>query len=541
VAAGRNKKDRHVVPRWRSIRRTIEAGEFQNLSVPRHLSDQQKNDLEALTNRWSNVGSELAAAELVGAHLVSGVVDDSHPAIGVLLQSDNPTYRDLGARVRNLDQPASAHLLGSGSPSADGFLHSKIRESKRRIAFDPRNPIAWADAARRYTALGQIEQARKALLVARALAPESRYLLRVSARFLIHIGEPGAAARLLRRSARTNDDPWLMATLLSAASLDKAPLPGIRVARRILSSGKFRPIEESDLVSEIATLELKAGSDRASRKLFERSLGSPTDNSLAQAEWASTKLATLEVNPESRQIPFRAEALAQAAVQRGNWDVALTESWEWLDDQPFDTAAAIHTSYVAAIGNDDWESSSRAALVGLRANPNDSTLANNCAYALIEMGDLDAALPHIRSSAQNASERLDRVAIRATTGLFEFRRGNPEGGRELYREAIDLAKRSNEAEAEAMARSMLAREELRLGYGPRRWNCSTRWRRSSSASRILACCDASAVQSNSRVQPTSERRRPATGPLEVSRRREAVARRDERWRIHGTAAAESSR
>lgn len=62
------------------------------------------------------------------------------------------------------------------------------------------------------------------------------------------------------------------------------------------------------------------------------------------------------------------------------------------------------------------------------------------------------------------------MAISATTGLYEFRRGHPDAGRRLYRQAIDIAKRSNESDGEAMARSMLAREELRLGYGERAVN-----------------------------------------------------------------------
>lgn len=466
MTVGRNKKDRHVVPRWRSVRRTIEAGEFQNLAVTRPLTNGQTADLASLTNRWENVRTELAAAELVGAHLVHGTVDEDHPALDVLLESENPIYRSLGASVRHMNELTRPHIEpGTGNASADGFLHSRVRDSKRRIELDPRNPIAWSDIARRYTALGEIPKARRALQVARALAPESRYLLRVSARFYIHIGEPAAAARLLRQSERTNHDPWLMASLLSAASVAGKPLPGIRAARRILDSGRFQPIEKADLISEIATLELKSGSDKTSRKLFSQSLLNPTDNSLAQAEWASHKLASLQVDPESQQVPFRAEALAKSALQRGNWEIALAESWEWLDDQPFDADAAIHTSYVAAIGNDDWSTSAKAAFIGLRANPNNSMLANNLAYAQIELGNLDAAAPHIRSSAANATERLDRVAIRATTGLFEFRRGNTDAGRSLYREAIDIAKRANEAEAEAMARSMLAREEIRAGSG----------------------------------------------------------------------------
>ncbi|MBL8776055.1 MAG: hypothetical protein JNK12_08995 [Acidimicrobiales bacterium] len=464
MAAGRTRKDRHVVPRWRSIRRTIEAGEFQNLPQQRPLTEGQRDDLEGLEFRWSIVGTELAAAEVVGAHLVAGTASESHPAIDLLSRSNNPTYLGLAARIRDPGQPTEIPGANLGSAS-EGFLASKIRDSKRRIAHDVRNPIAWSDLARRYTALGHIEQAEKALTIARGLAPESRYLLRVSARFYIHIGKPGAAAQLLRQSARTNSDPWLMATLLSATSLERKPLPGKRVARRIIDSGRFRPIENSDLVSEMATLELKAGGDRAAKKLFVASLTAPTDNSLAQAEWASHKLTTLEVDPEALQVPFRAEALAQAATQRGQWDLALAESWAWLDDQPFDASAAIHASYVAAIGKEDWETSQRAAQVGLRANPNDSTLANNLAYSLIEMGKPNDAVAALRTARVNAHERLERVAISATTGLFEFRSGNPEGGRVLYRDAIELARRSNEAEAEAMARAMLAREELRNGFG----------------------------------------------------------------------------
>jgi Tfp pilus assembly protein PilF len=380
-----------------------------------------------------------------------------------LAEHENPTYQELAGRVLGNVGTGELVLPVRKGSSLPGLFHSKIADSKRRVKRDPRNPIAWADMARRYTALGQFEQAQKALRIAGSLAPNSRYILRISSRFFVHIGDPAMASHLLRQSPRTTEDPWLMAALLSATSLAGRPLPGKNVARRILDSGRFEPIENSDLVSELGTLEMKAGDDRRARKLFRQSLVTPTDNSLAQVEWASHKLRSLDVQLDAFDVPFAAEAVALSAAQRGDWATALSESVRWLDDQPFDSDAAMHGSYVAAVGLEDWEQSRAIAEIGLRSNPTHPTLANNLAYALVEMGRLAEALAPLRTAALNVSEQPDRVAILATTGLLAFRQGDADSGRDLYRQSIELSKRLNDTDAETMARSMLLREEVRAG------------------------------------------------------------------------------
>jgi tetratricopeptide (TPR) repeat protein len=254
-----------------------------------------------------------------------------------------------------------------------------------------------------------------------------------------------------------------MAASLSVAATGGLPIRGTRAARRIIDRANFRPIELSELESELGTLELGVGADRKARVLFERSLTSPTDNSLAQGAWASYRLPSLDVRIDTLDVPFADEAMSRSALHDGDWNAALDHSIQWLDDQPFDSQAATHASYIAAVGLDDWPTSKLLAEMGLRANPSDPTLLNNMAYALIEMGELDDAEELLRRGRQRGGEDMERVALNATAGLLYFRRGDAAEGRRLYGLAIDRARRAGENDREAMAQAMLLREEILLG------------------------------------------------------------------------------
>ena len=336
-----------------------------------------------------------------------------------------------------------------------------VSAAKQRVQRDPRDAIAWSDLARRYVALGQNLKAEKSLKVARSLAPDSRYLLRSSARFYVHIGQPDRSLALLMASPRHKTDPWLLASSLATTALLGQKVGLSRAAKSVLDSGNFRPIELTELRSEFATLQLAAGQDRRARKFFRDSLAEPNDNTLAQAEWAS-KEARLDLELEGYSVPFAAEAHAKSAASSSNWEAALDLSIDWLDDEPFDARAAAFGSYVAATGLEDWQSCVSLSEAGLVANPDDPLLLNNLAFGLAELGDLERSLL-VLSRAERSHPSAELVpALKATAGLLSFRSGNSALGRSQYLDAIRLARAEGQA-VTLLAMSMLLREEALAG------------------------------------------------------------------------------
>ncbi|MEZ5220267.1 MAG: tetratricopeptide repeat protein [Ilumatobacteraceae bacterium] len=252
-----------------------------------------------------------------------------------------------------------------------------------------------------------------------------------------------------------------MAAMLASASVASLPVRELKLARRILSDDSFRLIERSELESELATLDLRTGSDKKARKAFQRSLVEPTDNALAQAQWASKALQSLEVSPQVTEVPFNAEARTRAATEAGRWSDAVDQAVKWLDDQPFDTDAAVLGSYAASLGLNDWSTAIEIARSGLTAQPSHPMLLNNLAYALVEDGQFTAASEAL--SRVPEADGVGRVPPTATRGLLAFRTGSVQLGRALYTEAIAAAAKIGDRSLEAMARAMLLREELKVG------------------------------------------------------------------------------
>lgn len=248
-----------------------------------------------------------------------------------------------------------------------------------------------------------------------------------------------------------------MAASLSVSAGAGLRIVGFKAAHRIITGGNFSRRELSELHSELATIELN-DNDRRARASFRQSLLEPTGNSLAQAEWARARLSDLDVPLDDPTVPFKDEAASLAAAERGKWPSALDHACRWLFDQPFDPRAAIQLSYVTAAGLDDYQQSLRAAEFGLRSSPDNVTLRNNAAYALLELGQVRSAQAHLDVIATPATH--ERVAVNATRGLLAYRKGDLAQGEALYRQAIRIAQRTGNTGAEATALGMLVRERL---------------------------------------------------------------------------------
>ncbi|MCF8536429.1 MAG: hypothetical protein K9G24_10140 [Candidatus Nanopelagicales bacterium] len=435
--------------------------------MPKALDVRHLEELQRFAQLWEASPRRETAVDLLGAAVVAGRHDLTVSPASYLVEvaTDGPIGLMATRALATRDSPDVTDDR-ERELDPDTLEPDQIREwigrQKDRLADDPRNALAWASLARRYVALGQNWKADYALTIATSLAPRSRYILRVFTRFCVHIGEPQRAIRLLEDSGRVQSDPLIHAAYLSAIGAGSARVPSLRPARQLLDNDAFKPIERSDLASEVGTLELAAGADRRTRKLFERSLASPTDNSLAQAEWASHRVLSLEVPLAQTKVPFAAEAQAQAAFQQGDWESALLNAKTWQQDQPFDTSAAFLGTIVALVGLERWHDGLEFCRVGLRTHPGHPMLLNDLAYALIELGQLEEATKALDEVGEPTGTEPTDIAVRATRGLLAFRRGDVEEGRRRYLDAVSASQTASNRDYEAMALAMLLREECRL-------------------------------------------------------------------------------
>jgi tetratricopeptide (TPR) repeat protein len=189
----------------------------------------------------------------------------------------------------------------------------------------------------------------------------------------------------------------------------------------------------------------------------------PTENSLAQIEWASQQLRDFTLFPAQFEIPFSHEARALYSFAAGDWRRAVGESVDWFADEPFSSKSATLGSYVAAEHLDDFKLSRTIAEQGLIASPAQPTLLNNLAFALANEGELEAAATALsRIDFANAPLQT-QICYYATKGFIAFRSGDFENGRAFYADAIKLAKGPPLGKLRAHAAINLAQEELRVG------------------------------------------------------------------------------
>lgn len=465
ATTGQDRRD--VVPRWRDVIPTLRAGELPTDS--RRVPD--PDSLRLLAERfeaWDVERSESFAVELVGTALALGRLGEVQDALAELeAAGDNSLVSLLKGRTSLAETEDNSVGDDQGSQSHREYHAARIRRLRNGIWSDPRRALAWSELARSYMALGFRRKAEEALTVALALAPNNRYLIRNAVCFYITDGQPDQAHAVVTKAPRTPFDPWLIAAELSAAHVAGISPKHVRHARSMLQSGNNEAMDISEMASALATLEMEHGSKKA-KELFTTASIAPTENSLAQIEWASHRLRGINLAPEQLAESTAAEARSLHAFYERRWNEAYNNAQAWLQDQFFSAKAAMMASYAAAVGLMDWSSSYASAMLGLEAHPRHPGLLNNAAYALVELGEygradtfLTRALSLITS--EGSTEEGSDIAVLATAGLLAFRRGEMDRGRSLYGQAVARAHAKDDLGSEAMARLMLAREEFRRG------------------------------------------------------------------------------
>jgi tetratricopeptide (TPR) repeat protein len=452
-----------MLPRWRDFLTTVALRELEREPKDFSLHDEWRRSLAEKQADWAENPTPWHAADFVAASFVFGQSHLSSAAAQHLLKTKGlpSPAMELARKVveGTVDEVSIPNMGALEGPK----LYREIHRLKMRTIQEPRNAIVWVDLARAYTLAGEAELARREMQVACALSPDNRFVLRSAARLHVHQGNVLEAHRILTRSVATRHDPWLMAAEVGVASSAGIGPMSVRPGRSVIESGNHPALSLTELSSALASLELGSGKVNRARKLFRQSLESPTENSLAQAEWASEQIPGFEVNVDEFQVPRRFEAEAWQSLWGGNWERALDSALCWLQDQAFSSRAAMLASYISSALFQDYQRSVRLLTTALVRNPRHPGITNNLAFALANQGKLDEAQGYLSSLEGTSPGDTNAITLRATQGLVMFRRGEATEGRRLYEEAIAKARQYSLQKYVALACIYLAREELLAG------------------------------------------------------------------------------
>lgn len=420
---------RTVIPRWRALNETPQ---HELGSTPRRASTISRNlshIMDVTIAQWQKSPTAINAVEVADAVALLGQDPRADAALAFLRSQQQNLVPLVTSRLQQ-------RAPNKRAPYKQDELRKAIVDHKRRLKDQPRNSIGHVEVSRLYAIAGQVTPAMRHMDLALKISPNNRYVLRSAARLFVHDGDPLKGLHYLQKSDAIRVDPWLMAAEVATADLaEKSPRWGTKHLNAISNHGKLS-IDYSELASALGALEDEHGSHKLARKLIKRSLDQPTENSLAQALWMSTKAKRefLPLNEAYQDTAYEAGVIQ--AIHVKEFDRADRFAWNWLNDEPFSSLPAAHGSFVNCVFTRSFERALAFAERGLVSNPDDDLLLNNRTFALIMAGKLDDArkyLPALGMVQPNNSRAIFDLALH---GLFNFKSHKVDDGRQFYAEAI---------------------------------------------------------------------------------------------------------
>ena len=460
---------RRIIPRWRDSSAAATTGELEPLHRPKSVQAFVPDELTDRIDDWRKNESLSFATDLVSAGLVLGAERNGEVRRAVdyirSLKEDAPfSATSLAVFVAEGPQNSKqATLELDDGESIRNASRGQIQELKARVRNYPRNALAWVDIARHYAMLGANRKAGRSMNIGLAVSPDNRFVLRSAARLHVHLGENDKAYEILRRSPATRRDPWLRAAEIAVAGLANKVPTRLRSTRRGLSAGNFCPAHISELASAVATVELAAGSVKSARRLFNLGLQEPTENAVAQADWAANHISGISLNSDHFQLPRTFEARAVEHFSELELSECVAECRRWSDDEPFSTRPLEIATFASVVGLEDHRAAVTFARRGLISNPDSFLLRNNLVVALAEAGCVDCAKKEYDVIKPSNVGPWERTYWLATRGLLAFKEHDEQYGRKLYEEAVACARKQPDDQSEALALVHWAHEEARAG------------------------------------------------------------------------------
>ncbi len=403
---------------------------------------------------WKRDGNEADAEELVAASVFLKEFDAEIRAAAktVAVSVNSPTA------LRSI----ALQILDGKLSNQDSTIESEdsrvaIKQRKQLIKLNPRDALLRAEMALLYANLGQLAKSEALLRQALAIAPHSRYVIRSAARFFCHVDRPDEALWIIRRTPRHLTDPWLRAAELAVSSVAENGISDWRRAKALSEDDSLSFLDRSELASEIATLELHAGSRRSAIKKLQLAVIDPSENAVAQIEFLTRKSVLMDRGEVSPDVTKSMEARAYRSYWLDDISDAFSACEEWQALEPFSTRPAIFGSFLSTSQLTNLDRCLNMAKGALIGNPNNAALLNNLAVLCAYTGDLDGARQYAARSRVCEDDK-NSVANKATEGLIYFREGNTDSGISTYNVAMELATKERRVDLLLRAYAFFARE-----------------------------------------------------------------------------------
>ena len=437
-------RDREIIPRWRSLDKTLRFKQLDSLERPRAIRDLGKDPVQKKLLDWQCHQSVGHATDLLGTGIALRETRNLVDAANFVLDNDlrvSPWAHDLAIQVLQLSS-ATVQPMGLLRSPNKSDLWREVRIFRQMLRSEAKDAVTWAELSRIYACLGEESQAKRCMTVSVQLASSSRFILRSASRLWTHFDDPEHGYIQLIRSDRTRHDPWLLGAAIATSSLAQKGPPHVKDAWRMITSGRYSGGQITELASALAMLESQNGRRKKAKRLFVKSLEDPNENSLAQAAWAQRhRHVNVRLDHLYPKVPNTFEAKFWYCYQEGNWERSVEQCRQWSYDQPFSSRPYGLGSYVAGTALEDYDECKIICERGLWANPKDFTLLNNLAFAEINLGNLEKAQSSITKLEQMQLSRQERVVVDATIGLWHFRSNMVPAGRKCYLRACSNARK----------------------------------------------------------------------------------------------------
>lgn len=404
-------RDRQVVPRWHDPKRSADLGERTSNILPRTWP--------ARTLHWaSKINDESDSIDIEEIKFVLGTKRGDEAQSNILHEK----WRSIHQTVDTLPTHGVQNY------------QARIFRLRRSLGEHHDQALLWSELARQYTIAGLDKKAQHAMSVALHIAGGNTYLRRSASRMYLHFNEKQRALSLLRTFPKIRSAPQILAAEIAVSAATGKPSHYAGIARKIASEKAYNPRSLSEVNAAIGTLELENGKHKSARALFAQSLIDPTENALAQAQWATEHDARIVIPDAAWNTPNNYEASALRARKSLDWDTVLTASDAWLDDEPYSARPAALGSF-ACFSKAQNLAAESIATKALFSTPSSLALLNNRSVARSYLGKIEDSYRDILA-ALNGQDGPGDPHLLATLGLLAYRSNDTALGALCYGSAL---------------------------------------------------------------------------------------------------------